>query len=421
MKKSLAIAASLLMTTVSFAQKQNIQSASNYLRDKEYDKAIEYIEKAVNDPSTKDDPKAWYVRGSIYMNIQQEMPTKIASPYREAAKSYMKVVQLKPTYEKDAINQLLIFCGLSYYNDAANAYNAKKYDEAFDLAKNAIEIHDIDGGKRLVSKTFDTIAAQSKVIQGYSAYYSKRYDEAIPILQNLKNGGIGNDPSVYLLLADMYKIQNKNNEYMAIVAEGRKQYPDNVNLRNEELNYYIRSGQQDILLKKLEEAVAKEPNNVDLMSNLADTYSGMASPKDANGKELPKPANYVDLVGKAEGLYMGILKIDPNNVGVNYNTGVLYYNQATDINKQMNEIKGTSAADQKKYDDLKVKREAMFNKALPYLETANTVLSPKVSSLSPEDKFTYQSTLVALKEIYARQNKMDKSAEMKAKLEQMKK
>lgn len=421
MKKSLAIAACLFITTVSFAQKQNVQSASNYLRDKEYDKAIEYIDKAVNDPSTKEDHKAWYVRGSIYMNIQQEMPAKVPSAYREAAKSYIKVVQLKPTYEKDAIDQLLIFCGLSYYNDAANAYNGKKYDEAYNLAKSAIEIHDLEGGKRLTSKTFDTIAAQSKVIQGYSAYYSKRYDDAIPVLLSLKDGSIGNDASVYLLLADIYKTQNKNSEYMAILAEGRKQYPDNVNLRNEELNYFIRSGQQDLLLKKLEEAVAKEPNNVDLMSNLADTYSGMATPKDAQGKELPKPSNYVDLVGKAEGLYMSILKVDANNVGVNYNTGVLYYNQATDVNKQMNEIKGTSAADQKKYDALKVQREALFTKSLPYLEKTYTILEPKAGSLNSEDKFTYQSALVALKEIYVRQNKMDKSAEMKAKLEQSRK
>ncbi len=420
MKKTLVVIAGICFSASSFAQKQNIQTANNYLGDKDYDKALEYIEKAVNDPSTKDDPKAWFVRGNVYMGLQQDAPTKVASPYREAAKSYMKVAQLKSGYEKDAVNQLLLYCAMSFYNDAAVDYNSKKYDEAIDLAKNAIDIHDMEGGKRFANKSFDTVAAQAKIIQAYSAYYAKKYADAIPVLESLKAGSIGKDASVYLLLADIYRNTGKDQEYMQTLSDGRKAYPENVNLRNEELNYYIRSGQQELLLKKLEEAVAKEPNNVDLMSNLADTYSGMATPKDATGKELPKPANYDTLVKKAEALYMAILKLDPQNVGVNYNTGVMYYNQATDVNRQMNDIKGNSAAEQKKYDQLKLKREAYFTKALPYLETTYATLDSKAGSLNAEDKFTFQSTVIALKEIYVRVNNTAKAEAMKAKLEQIK-
>jgi hypothetical protein len=59
----------------------------------------------------------------------------------------------------------------------------------------------------------------------------------------------------------------------------------------------------------------------------------------------------------------------------------------------------------------------MFGKAIPYFQTVVEQLEPKLSVLNSDDKFTYQSALIALKEIYAKQDNMDKSAEMKKKLE----
>ena len=88
-----------------------------------------------------------------------------------------------------------------------------------------------------------------------------------------------------------------------------------------------------------------------------------------------------------------------------------------DFNSKMNEITGTSDADTKKYDGLKADRDAAFGQALPYFEKAYTVLSPNEASLKAEDWATYKSTILALKEIYARQNKMDKSQEMAKKYE----
>lgn len=415
MKKTVLIAAGMAISTLGWAQKQNIQSANNYLRDKEYTKALEYIEKAINDPSTKDDPKAWFVRGNIYMAMQEDGGYKDKAPYREAAKSYMKAAELKPTYEKDVITQSMLVDAYNFYNDAATAYNAKNYSDAYNYAMQMDAIHNFEGGKRYAgNKAFDTVAVQGMVIGAYSAYYDKNFDNAIPILQTLKSNPIGKTPNVYLLLADIYKNQNKDAEFLAIIDEARKQYPDNQNIRNEELNYYIRTGKQDLLVKKLEDAVAADPNNADLQFNLANTYNSMAFPKSGS-----KPANFADLVNKAEAAYANALKVNPASAEYNYNTGALYYNQATEINNQMNAIEGTSAAAQKKYNELQVQRDALFEKSLPYLEKTITALEPKVNSLSDDDKLTYRSSLMAAREIYARQNKLDKSGELKKKLEAM--
>lgn len=414
MKKTILIAASIGFSTLGWAQKQNIQSANNYLRDKDYDKAIEYIEKAVNDPSTKDDPKAWYVRGNIYMTMHDDGGFKDKAPYREAAKSYMKANELKANYEKAAITQGLLVSAYSYYNDAANAYNAKKYTEAYDYATQVAAIRDMEGGKRYAeNKGFDTVRSQAMTIGAYSAYYDKQYDKALPVLLAMKNDPIGKSANNYLLLADVYKNQNKDAEYLAVLEEGKKAYPDNQNLRNEELNYYIRTGKQDELMKKLEVAVAADPNNAELQFNLANGYNNMAFPKSG-----PKPANYAELLGKAEAAYNKALEISPNSAEYSYNLGVLYYNQATEINEQMNNVPDDrSAASKKRYDDLTTKRDAMFAKALPHLEKTIAILEPKVGKLTEDDRFTYRASLQAAKEIYARQNKLDKSAELKKKLE----
>lgn len=420
MKKAIFIAASVVLSTHGWAQKQNIQSASNSLRNKEYDKAIEYINLAANDPSTKDNAKTWYVKGNIYMDMQQDAKYKPQNPYREAATAYLKAAQLDAKYEKENVDNMLISCAYSYYNDAVGAFNDKKYDDAIAFSKGTADIHDLDGGKRFTNKSFDTVAGRALLIQGYSLYYSKKYAEALPVLSNLKSNAITTNANIYLAILDINKNLNKEQDLLAAFDEARKQYPENQNIRNEELNYYIRLGKQDVLIKKLEDAVAADPNNGELLFNLANGYSNMAFPKDANGKDLAKPTNYLEFANKAEITYAKALKVDGDNGGYNYNMGVLFYNQASEFNNKINDIKGNTAADLKKYDELKGQRDAMFDKAIPYLEKTYTVLGPKVGSLNAEDKFSYQSALIALKEIYARKDDMNKSNEYKKKLDESK-
>lgn len=417
MKAVLPIMAGILISATAWGQKQNIQNANNELRNKNHKEAIEYINKAIQDPSTKDDPKAWFVKGNIYMEMQNMPEYKAQNPYRDAAAAYMQAAAIKPTYEKDNINNFLTYAAQVFYNDAVSAYNNKMYDEAYNLAKKTVEIRNMEEGKRFASKkAFDTVAASALTIQAYSAYYANKFDEALPLITEMKNNPIARDANIYLMLAGIYEKQGALDKQIAVLEEGRAAYPENPALRNEELNYYIKTGKQDILMKKLEDAVAKEPGSGVLQFNLANGYVGLANPKDANDKELPKPANYKEYIGKAEAAYMAALKAEPNNAEYNYNTGVLYYNQATEINRQMNEL-GTTAADDKKYKEFEPVRNDLFNKAEPFFQAAYTALEPKVASLSPEDKLTYQSALVALKEIYAKQNKLDKSSEMKKKLD----
>ena len=66
------------------------------------------------------------------------------------------------------------------------------------------------------------------------------------------------------------------------------------------------------------------------------------------------------------------------------------------------------------------KTAGSFELAGGYFEKAVLALEPGIKTANDEDKSTYWSSLSALKTIYTRQDKMDKVAEVKAKMEAMK-
>lgn len=419
MKKFMLLIAGLSIAFAGFAQKANIQSASNYLKEKDYSKALEYIEKALTNEATKDEPKAWFVKANIYGVMNDDPAMKGKGYYRDAIKAAMKTQELKPGYEKETVNQMLLAGAYAYYNDLATAFNNKSYNDAYDYAQAIVQIHGMDGGKRFNNKGFDTIASLSTFYGAYAAYNNNKYAEAMPLLEKLKSDPIGRNENVFWFLANIYKIQNDNSKYIATIEEGRKIFPNSINLKNEEINYYIQSGQQDIYMKKLREAFDSDPNNADYAYNMANGYNGMAFPKDATGKELPQPANYEELVTKAEEAYLLTIKLSPNNVDYNYNTGALFFNRGTVVNEQMKKL-GNTPADMKKYDELKVKRDQLFVQSLPYFEKVVSLQEDKIAGMSKDERFTYQSALIAMRQIYAIQNNLEKAAEMKKKQEALK-
>lgn len=418
MKKVLVALIALTVTVSAEAQKKNIQSASNSLKYKEYSEALKYIDEALNDPSTKDDPKAWYIKGLIYMNMQNDPGYKADDPYKKAVEPYMKVLEIKPGYESNNVKQGLQFAAYNYYNESVQAYNNKKYPEAYNLSKFTVDIHNAQDGKLFEgNKSFDTVAAGAAVINAYSAYYGKDMDNALPALHALKDNPIEGNASIYLMLADIYRNQDNTAKELEIIEAARAKYPSNENVRNEELNYYIRTNQQDKLLKKLKDAVASEPNNPIYQYNLANAYTNMAFPKDADGNSMDKPENYDQLLADAEAGFKKALDADPDNMGYHYDMGVLYYNQSAEVTNDMNQVTGTSAEDDKKWNALKEKRNALFAKAMPYFEKIVNTFEPKFDKLSNDDKSIYVNSLRAMREMYAKQNMLDKSKELKEKID----
>jgi len=187
---------------------------------------------------------------------------------------------------------------------------------------------------------------------------------------------------------------------------GRTKYPDDTGLLFAEINYYLKSGQLEILTDKLKQAIEKEPNNTTVYNTLGNVYDQLYQSEAKAGNEA-KSKEYFDL---AYDYYTQALAIDEKNYDATYSIGALYYNKAASYTDKINELsEDFSAAGTKKYDAMKAEMDGEFEKAKPYFISAE--------QLNPQDG----NALIALKEIYARSNDFEKVNEYKAKIEALSK
>lgn len=416
MKKYWIAAVCLGISFSSYAQKSNIRAAETHLEDGNLEKAKTAIDAAVMDESTKDNVRAWYVRGAVYLTMQQKSPN--ASFYNEAAASFKKAISIEANYQSTDVNNKLFATAIYSFNAGLDAYNKQKFDESYKNFGEVVDIYSIGDGKRFSAiKRFDTAANQSALYQGYSAYYNNKFDEALPILLKTKNNPIVKNANIYIMLADIYKAQKNTTALEGLIQEAKAAYPNEKSIATLELNYYIESGKSDELVKKLETAIAAEPNNADLQYMAGQKYDEMANPKDAKGEDKPKPAEYNTFFTKAENSYKNALGIKPDNAGYNFNLGALYFNRGVYVNQQIDKIEGSTAEDMKKYDALKKERDGWFTKGLPSLEKAIDIWEPISKTLKGEDYTAYQAAILAASKIYAIQNNGEKVKALRAKLE----
>ncbi|NDC40807.1 MAG: hypothetical protein EBZ77_04525 [Chitinophagia bacterium] len=435
MKKIIFLIATASCTFGALAQDKFVTSALVALSQNNLEEAKADIDRAMSSPETNEKSKTLLAKAQIYYSMQRDDKYKADNPYKEAMKVIIKLAEGKPDYKPDEVNPILYYCGAWAYQQGTDAYNNKRYAEATELLTNTVRIHDLGGGHRfdktIFGKNYDTISANSQVTIARSAYYSGNTEEAIKQLSVINKNPITKSADNMIILLECYDKYNSANsnkmatEELAAIQEARATYPDNLNIRNMELNTFLRLGKMDELVKKLEGEQASDPNNPEINFNLGLVYQGLAVPK--NG---PKPANAAEYVAKSEVAFQKALKIAPDNAGYNYNIGTVYYMQAYDCNKDMNEINDRlndpnskltqKAKDEnyKKFDELKAKRDGLFEKTIPYFEKSVTVLSAKGSNMGDNDKEIYRGALEALKQIYLVLNKpADKIADVKKKLE----
>lgn len=420
MKKLLFATTLLAIAGTTFAQKAKVYTAKEYMRNGDMKKAIISINEAVANEKTITDGDAWFTRGEIYEKLAETDPTAI----EESSKSYMKVLEVKPNFDKDVIDSKLIRIAYKAYNAGVASYaennsngETAHYDAAYKSFQQVVDIRDINGGKHYATnKKFDTIAGQALKFQALSAFYAKKDELALTTLIKAKNNATARDPYIFSTLIDVYAAKGDNASIEKTLDEAKTLYPKNAEISRQEMNYYLRADKSDLLIQKMEEAVKTDPDNSLLQYNLGILYSSMANPVDDKGEPKEKPANSKDLEKKAEMAYKMAIDADPTKAEYAYNLGALYFNNAADITKKMNAISGTTDADNKKYDGLKTLRLAEFTKGLPYFQKSYDLLNPKAASLNADDKNTFRSTLVALQNIYDALGQGEKSDAMAKKI-----
>ncbi|RAJ26584.1 tetratricopeptide repeat protein [Gelidibacter algens] len=191
-------------------------------------------------------------------------------------------------------------------------------------------------------------------------------------------------------VALIYMSQGNNEKAIAAMKDARAANPDDATLIISEANMQLKMGNRDEFKKLIEEALVTDPENPELLFNL-----GIVSAEGGN-------------IEAAKDYYEQALKIKPDYTDVHNNMAVLILSQEQDIIEKMNAL-GSSAADNKKYDELKAERSKLYGQAVPYLETT--------LKLRPTD-VQAAKTLV---NIYSALGETAKMKDMKAKLEALEK
>lgn len=156
---------------------------------------------------------------------------------------------------------------------------------------------------------------------------------------------------IYRNLVALLINQDRLEEAKTLMQDARALNPNDTDLIIAEANLYFQSGDKAKYESLIKEAVGKRPNDPVLFYNL-----GVVA---AESKDVVNATKY----------YNKAIELDPKNYNAYNNMGVLLISGDVDIVNKMNKL-GSSAADNKKYDELSKQRDKNFTQAIPYFEKA---------------------------------------------------
>ncbi len=351
-KLFLLLLVSILAASPAFSQKAKVVSAWNYLKYEELDKAKAAIDEATVNETSKDMAKTWCYRGLIYQAIAEKPDVaRLMAPNAstEALTAFKKAMELdtKGEFKSDIFPQLGKILAISY-NAGVDNYNAKKdYGKAYESFLNVLSVNE------LLQKYDESVKPDTGAIlnTAMSAEKIGKTAEAKAMYEKLA-GMNYKDASIYQSLGSMYKAEKDTAAAIAILDKGLAIFPGEKALLIDQLNIYLQSGKMNQAIEKLKLAISHDPTNPDLQFALGTAYDNL---KDVENAKLA---------------YAKAIELKPDHFDANYNMGALYFNQAIEMNKQINNL---NINQQKEYDDLTKKRNNLFEQALPYFVRAQGV------------------------------------------------
>jgi tetratricopeptide (TPR) repeat protein len=432
--KKLTLLLLLIAPVIAFSQSAKLTNAINYYQDYEKNnkdqeslaKAKENIDIVSQNPEMKDPAKVLKFKGLIYealfennLHNQMDKLTSITDPNEKAFAAYqqtstaeldiaaqayagIKAVDPKNIYILDVMNGTKRL-NSHYFNKANTEFNQQKYDAALQLFEKA---YNLDEDK-------DTNTLNNMGLAALNANNFEKAKTAYTKMVETKVGGA----RAYSLLVQSYFELKDTVPGVEVLKKGRTLYPGDANLINTETNYYLSHNKREEAKKNLNTLILNRPQEATLYLARGGLYDKEANPEDKDGKPLPRPANFNELMKQAEADYQkaidlsdaaykniaALSKEEQEQLKTNYsqglfNLGAVYFNAGVNIAKDADKI-----TDNAKFAAENKKANANFNKAMPLLE--------KALEIKPD-----RPTMEALKQVYARLELSDKLKSLNAKL-----
>jgi tetratricopeptide (TPR) repeat protein len=389
MKKIGILGFACFLSMQAVAQVATLEAAQDFIKSNDFVSAKKMIDELTAAGGKEEkNASAWFTKGYVYQKIADDPKPKISlgNGYTVAFDAYKKYMSLDKKTDNALVKENMLALLGNFYNVGIGHYNDKRYTEAisnFDLVS---EVKASDAGGKLFAsdKIVDTIEALSKMYKGYCLYNDKKYGECATIFEGASSNPITKDADIYLRLASVYQNNGDNDKWIGAIQKGIAAYPSNADLKNEEINYFLLTNKQEELIKRLEDATTRDAKNAQLMFSLASAYDGLLKEKKSSDAE--------PLRKKTIAAYEKAVLLDPKNGDYVYNIGAMHYNQAVEVNENINKNKDNKAM----LETLKKSREEFMKKSIPYMEKAVGLYEGQGGVVRESDKLNYKNAVESL-------------------------
>lgn len=381
MKKFLVLIAAVSISFGAMAQKGKVTSALSYIDQGILDKAKEALDQALTNEATANWFNTYFAKGRLCQATYDSKDPKVKAyypdPLGEAYASYLKAMELDPKggiKKKIITGSIFNSLAISLYNQGSAKFEAKDYTGALESFQTQIKITESD----IYVGAVDTGMYYNA---GLAAVNSAKYADAIKYFEKcveMKYMGI----TPYFQMSEAYISLGDTAKAEATLQGLASKFPNDKNVTLQLIDLYIKSGKNAEAQKYITVAKEADPKNFSLYFAAGIIFLN----ENKYDEAIPELAKSIELKGDV--------------YDTQYGLGAAYINKAADMFKKANEI-----MDVKKYSDAVDEANAVYAKALPYME--------KAIELKPDDIYTMRS----LQELYYRLKQTDKYNAIKAKLD----
>jgi tetratricopeptide (TPR) repeat protein len=334
------------------------------------------IDKASTNQKTATMPLTYGLKAAIYASIalSDSVQTTSAVEYSTASDAIKqaKTADTKNENSKlidDATRKLAQF----QLDKGITEFQNKKYDDAY---------RSFDNARQLLPN--DTTVMLNTAIAATNA---KNYNAAIANYSGLLKTNYSAKNKVYNDLPQLYLAKKDTAGAMKIIDSALLKYPTNSTLRKEEIEIALQTGRLSDLVEKIQTAINNDPKNKVLYYYAGLTYSQIGDAADANSAKAKDDATKkslyqtaLDNYSKAVDVEKKAIAIDPEYFEANMNCGYALLRPAIDEFNAARNLPSNSS--QKEYESLRLKADAQFDLAKPYLQKAVDLNPKSVDALS---------------------------------------
>jgi tetratricopeptide (TPR) repeat protein len=384
MKRKILIVAALSFTMIGMAQKNEIKAAEKALKGGDFASAKTALEAAEGTISAADEKmqaQYYFTKGKIYNDFAKKGDN---SAFQKAVDSFKKVLDIEAASGKEKYtaetNQYMAAMVSDLVNGAVSDNNEKKFKEGADklymsynlspqdtvylyyaassavngglyddALKYYIELQEVgyDGSsviykaKNVATGEMEPMQKSQRDLMVKSGTYTDPVDEKEPS----KKGEIVKN------IALIYTQLGQDDMALGAYQAARESDPEDVNLILNEANLYFKQGDKEKFKSLMAEAIAIAPDNADLYYNV-----GVINSEQGNIEE-------------ARENYKKVLELNPGYTNAYLNLSTTYVNEGNSFIDEMNSL-GNSRADIAKYEELKTKKDGLFQSGAQTLEDA---------------------------------------------------